>query len=77
MAGRKPIVDDRKKNSVTMYVTDEELKILDKFIRSHERGMSRAWFLHRVIFKFINGDYVEKEDSMKVERLINDSRSLS
>ena len=68
MAGRKPIVDDRKKYSVTMYVTDEELKILDKFRHSHERGMSRASFLHRVIFKFINGDYVETEDTMKAKQ---------
>ena len=59
MAGRKPIDDDRKRKAVTMNVSNKDLKILDNFIRKNGLS-SRSYFLYRVVYGYINGNYVKK-----------------
>ena len=65
MAGRKPIDDDRKRKAVTMNVSNKDLKILDNFIRKNGLS-SRSYFLYRVVYGYINGNYVKKSNDIAI-----------
>ena len=65
MAGRKPIDDDRKRKAVTMNVSNKDLKILDNFIRKNGLS-SRSYFLYRVVYGYINGNYVKKSNDIVI-----------
>ncbi len=70
MAGRKPIDDDRKRKAVTMNVSNKDLKILDNFIRKNGLS-SRSYFLYRLVYRYINGDYVEKSNDIAIPNEYN------
>ena len=70
MAGRKPIDDDRKRKVVTMNVSNKDLKILDNFIRKNGL-ISRSYFLYRLVYRYINGDYVEKSNDIAIPNEYN------
>ena len=83
MAGRKPIDDDRKRKAVTMNVSNKDLKILDNFIRKNGLS-SRSYFLYRVVYGYINGNYVKKieckiikSSTFKVFKILSISICLS
>jgi len=61
MAGRKPISDDRKKHPVTMYVSDEDLAVLNKYVDEH-RASSRAWILYKTVFAYIKEELVPSKN---------------
>lgn len=70
MAGRKPIDDDRKRKAVTMNVSNKDFKILDNFIRKNGLS-SRSYFLYRLVYRYINGDYVEKSNDIAIPNEYN------
>ena len=53
-----------------MNVSNKDLKILDNFIRKNGLS-SRSYFLYRLVYRYINGDYVEKSNDIAIPNEYN------
>ena len=76
MAGRKPIVDDRKSKPLITYVSEEDLNILNAYLRETKTSESRAWFIRDVVFQFIKGNIVPKENVLSFDGISGEDRAI-
>lgn len=69
MAGRKPIVDNRKSKVASIYVSAEEIDNIDRYVKEHD-CYSRAWFIRRVVFDYIDKKLVSLPGNMNYDDMV-------
>ena len=60
MAGRIPLKDNRRKNHIAFYLTDEELERFNQCKKAEHDSASQAWFVCEIILAYINGELVKR-----------------